>query len=174
MCIANDQAGIDWSGRGYVSDSFSPRRSIRRLLPCFYPYITLISPSPAIRTLTPLSPLPTNTARPYQMRPYSVLKISRRYHTLPSPFCPFVCQVRELSKHQVKRPSLMGPRRSKAHQTSMGCTLFLQVQSKSTHGAGSSWTIPGHGSTSSAMKSEKFTPPSLLCRTYRWDTVQNV
>ena len=55
-------------------------------------------------------------------------------------FCPFV---------RLFARSKRVDRSSEAHQTSTGCTSSVQAQSKSTHGASSSRTIPGHGTTSS-------------------------
>ena len=59
--------------------------------------------------------------------------------TLPSTlFCPFV---------RLFARSKRVDRSSEAHRTSTGCTSFVQAQCKSTHGASSSRTIPGHGTT---------------------------
>ena len=155
MCSANDQVGIGWNGRGYISDSFSPRQPMGRPPPR----------SPLHHAYIPLPPSQnTNTPRPSADEYRKTISNGttfgpQDFQTLPYPF---------FSLLSVRLPSLnasIGPRRSETHQTSTGCTSFVQAQSKSTHGESSSRTIPGHGTTRLCNGERNVHSP------YRWHKV---
>ena len=163
MCIANDQVGIGWNGRGYISDSFSPRQPMGRPPPR----------SPLHHAYIPLPPSQnTNTPRPSADEYRKTISNGttfgpQDFQTLPYPF---------FSLLSVRLPSLnvsIGPRRSKirrqrdVHRSSK---LSLSQRMEQTHLG--RYPVTGQPPLRNEERNVHSSP--FLRRTYRWDAVQNV